>query len=346
RGVTSLAMLAVVASFGCTKPRRTYPTINAVAPDGGGARIHGQYNHCPVVVFVASPDHASVGQPVSLTATASDEDGDPITYAWMASSGTISDANAPMTTFTCTKNGSIEITLTVADDSCSTVISGPFLCQPAEDGGVSDGGSAGASGTGGTAGGSPTGTGGSTGGNGSMGTGGMAGTGTAGSMGSAGRGGSGGAAGTTGSGGGGGTACMETNIPQAQAAACATCIAAFQTGIEGCCTIQTSDPTGYSLCQTVSACMRSGTCNAMGDTQSCYCGTRPGTCDQAGQANGPCVSEVTAAAGRNVVLKKTDSPTPANVLTRYGDTDYALGRASQVHLIAGGFCANECSIGM
>ena len=51
---------------------------------------------------------------------------------------------------------------------------------------------------------------------------------------------------------------------------------------------------------------------------------------------------ITAAAGRNVMTTTTDTPTPAQILSRFGDTAYAIGRASSIHSFAGNFCAGDC----
>jgi hypothetical protein len=112
-------------------------------------------------------------------------------------------------------------------------------------------------------------------------------------------------------------------------------------------TIQTSDPTGFALCQTAGQCFRANpTCNQGGDTGSCFCGTNIASCDSAvgtsGAANGPCVTAVTNAAGRQVVTLTTDAPTPATILTRYGDTAYAIGRLTSLASFAGAFCGTEC----
>ena len=140
--------------------------------------------------------------------------------------------------------------------------------------------------------------------------------------------------------------CIETNPPAPIAAACDACLDANQNPVtDGCCNIQ-SDPVGFQLCQTASACMRSGTvagalCNNMGDTGTCFCGTS-GTACSTGGANGPCVAEITAAAGRNVVTLVTDSPGPAVIIQRYGLPEYAIGRAANIQSVAGAFCPAEC----
>ena len=162
-----------------------------------------------------------------------------------------------------------------------------------------------------------------------------------------------GSAGTTGGGPGnggtgGGGACRETDPPAGIAATCAECLDANDNpATDGCC--QISDPIGLQLCQAVSACVRANanTCIIFGaDVTPCHCGTRLATCDGAGQADGPCVAQFTAAAGRNITTKTTDSPSAAQVLARQGDPNYALGRSANIYGIAGSFCPAECGIGM
>ena len=117
---------------------------------------------------------------------------------------------------------------------------------------------------------------------------------------------------------------------------------------DGCCGIQNTDPTGFTLCQAASACMRAGgppvgPCNVGGDVTTCFCGTNAGDVRH-GRPNGPCMAQETAAAGRNVMTMMTDPipPTPAQVQARVGDPVYALGRAGNIQTIAGAFCAVEC----
>ena len=354
-----IVAVSVLGLFGCNKADR-YP-ISARSADGGNVGIHGDYNRCPQVIFVATPDHVTVGRPILLMAIASDQDGDQLSYAWTATAGTISDPTAPTTSFECARNGDVTITLTVRDDSCPSATSGVVLCQPG-DGGTDDGGPDGGAGGRGGGGGGQTGTGGTTGlagvggsgmaGTGPGGSGGMA-TGAGGSSGSTGAGGSsgnggassGGRGGSSGGGAAGSGPCIETNPPQELAADCTACLNLNQNPItDGCCNI-TNDPLGVQLCQAASACMRTGSvsgapCNNMGDTGTCYCGTS-GTCS-AGGANGPCVQQIAAAAGRNVVTHVTDTPTPAQTIQRYGLPDFAIGRAGNIQTVAGAFCPAEC----
>src|SRR6476469_8286917 len=112
---TSTAVIVAVGAlgvFGCNKAERRYPTISAGSPDGGNVGVRGDYNFCPQVIFLASPDHVPVGRPIVLTAVATDKDGDRLTYAWTATSGTFSNPSSPTPSFDCARNGDVTITLT------------------------------------------------------------------------------------------------------------------------------------------------------------------------------------------------------------------------------------------
>jgi hypothetical protein len=63
----------------------------------------------------ASPDETMVGNPVSLTATATGPMPANLTYAWSAPSGQFGTPDEATTTFTCTQPGTIPITIVVGD---------------------------------------------------------------------------------------------------------------------------------------------------------------------------------------------------------------------------------------
>jgi hypothetical protein len=145
--------------------------------------------------------------------------------------------------------------------------------------------------------------------------------------------------------------CVDTNPPPQLAGGCAACLEknAQSSGKDGCCGI--ADATALRLCEAASKCMRAGgppvgSCNLAGDTTTCFCGKYQADCDVPGKANGPCVAEITTAAGRNIETATTDTPNAGQILTRYGETKYALGRAANVAAIAGAFCKAECGLGM
>ena len=317
--------------------------------NNGSVAISGRLDQCPYITgLTATSLQAPVGGTITVMVQATELDPtDTITYAWTnddTATGSLAPTNAASAVFTCLAVGDAQLSVTVSDGICGDTRANaiPIVCTAGGAGGAGPGGSGGAgtggAGTGGTA---PGGTGGA----GTGGTG-PAGTGGGGSGGSAPGGTGGGGTGGGGTGGTGPVGCFETNPPAGLLAMCDTCLDTNQnTETDGCCGI--TDATGLALCQTVSSCMRSGgttgtSCNLGGDVTTCFCGTNQATCDQAGQPNGPCVAQATAAAGRNVVTGVTDSPTPAQVLARQGDPAYALGRAANIHGIAALFCTAEC----
>jgi hypothetical protein len=147
--------------------------------------------------------------------------------------------------------------------------------------------------------------------------------------------------------------CLETSPGPQAAAACTACLKKNSTTgkpiQDGCCGI--TDSVGFKACQAVAACVRAGgppvgACNIGGDTTTCYCGKHQVGCDQPGKADGPCLAEITTAASRNIETHATDAPTPGQIMDRYGQLQYALGRAMNIEAIAGAFCKAECGIGM
>ncbi len=93
------------------------------APRSGSALVNGVLNVCPQIDGVsASPNEVTVGSSVSLGATAHDTDGSPspLSYAWSASSGTLSSTTAQNPSFTCAAAGDATITLTVSDGDTAT----------------------------------------------------------------------------------------------------------------------------------------------------------------------------------------------------------------------------------
>jgi hypothetical protein len=166
--------------------------------------------------------------------------------------------------------------------------------------------------------------------------------------------------GSGGNSGGGGTngglSCIETSPPPALAATCMTCLSANALpATDGCCPLAATDPTGFTLCQAASACMRSGTvppsaenpdghCNIGGDVTPCYCGTHASTCDEPGGPNGPCIAPITAAAAYNLATRTTDAPNESQVISRQGDVTFAFGRAAAVNTVASYLCPMQCGL--
>jgi outer membrane protein OmpA-like peptidoglycan-associated protein len=84
-------------------------------------------NRPPTVSCSASRNSVVSGDPVTITATGSDPDGDPLTYSWSTSSGRISGSGATAQLDTSNAQGAATVTATVDDGrggtaSCSTTV--------------------------------------------------------------------------------------------------------------------------------------------------------------------------------------------------------------------------------
>lgn len=100
----------------------------------GGVLINGDLNLCPVIDGLgASPASVSVGNQLTLSATAHDSDAAPkaLTYGWAVSSGTLSDATAREPKLTCTVAGDITVTLNVRDGDCTDTQTAVVTCSDA-----------------------------------------------------------------------------------------------------------------------------------------------------------------------------------------------------------------------
>jgi phosphodiesterase/alkaline phosphatase D-like protein len=92
--------------------------LNCKRPTGlGGVRVNGEINICAQLAkVVVSPLQTSIGNDIDLSALGEDVEGDDISYAWSATGGSIDDASAQATTYTCEVAGEHTITITVSDD--------------------------------------------------------------------------------------------------------------------------------------------------------------------------------------------------------------------------------------
>lgn len=86
-------------------------------PEAGEAEVIADFNFPPEIVSVtAAPSPVEPGGVVDLAVTASDPDGDPLTYDWTATDGAFGDPTAATTTWTApVLEGDYGITITVSD---------------------------------------------------------------------------------------------------------------------------------------------------------------------------------------------------------------------------------------
>jgi hypothetical protein len=83
----------------------------------GAVRVNGELNICAELTkMVVSPLQAAVGDPIDLRAETQDAEGDPVAYQWTATGGSVADASAMETTYTCEQAGDQTIAVTVTDD--------------------------------------------------------------------------------------------------------------------------------------------------------------------------------------------------------------------------------------
>jgi hypothetical protein len=95
------------------KPEGTPCSFGGKCDGSGNCKI----NTCAELEFaVVSPLQTSVPNQISLSATAGDDDGDPIEYLWAGTGGSIDEPSEPATTYNCEDVGDHEITITVSDD--------------------------------------------------------------------------------------------------------------------------------------------------------------------------------------------------------------------------------------
>lgn len=87
------------------------------APRLGGVRVDGTLNVCAMLEkVIASPLQTSIGNGLSLSASANDTEGDPIAYRWSGTGGSFSNANGAVTDYRCEEPGPQRVEVEVSDD--------------------------------------------------------------------------------------------------------------------------------------------------------------------------------------------------------------------------------------
>ena len=116
-----MGMVVAVCSAACdlpTSPSSVSVTTNSSLVNQPGPVPAGgdRANHPPDVGIDAAPRRVAPGEPVTLTVSATDADGDPVTYAWEAPAGVISCTACRITTWTAPDDaGSYTVSVTVRD---------------------------------------------------------------------------------------------------------------------------------------------------------------------------------------------------------------------------------------
>jgi uncharacterized protein YjiK len=127
--VTAHTTTAVSLRLACHEPARS-----------GSVALQGTLNICPLVDGItASPAEVVVGSSIALVANAHDSDAGPsaISYAWLASGGSLSATNVQNPTLTCSAPGQVTLTVTASDGDCGDTYTATVTCtKPAGIGAV------------------------------------------------------------------------------------------------------------------------------------------------------------------------------------------------------------------
>jgi secreted PhoX family phosphatase len=122
-------------------------------PRYGAVRANGKINICAELSkMVVSPLRTSVGNEIDLSAAAQDAEGDEIDFLWTAEGGSIEDASAAQTIFTCEEAGEGFVAVSVSDDGFGDCDSGWKVAVTCVGDGGGEGGSGGEGGAGGSGG--------------------------------------------------------------------------------------------------------------------------------------------------------------------------------------------------
>jgi len=97
-----------------------------------GECVESGPNTCAEITrVIISPLQTSVGNDISLSAVAIDDEGDAIQYLWSGTGGSIAEPDAASTTYSCGEVGEQSITIAVSDDdfvSCIDEVTVPVTC--------------------------------------------------------------------------------------------------------------------------------------------------------------------------------------------------------------------------
>ncbi len=123
RTVSALALVLILSLAACGGGDGDAPTPSPTSPPATPTPT--PENRAPIADFTFEPDSVPRGDAdrtiVTFTATASDPDGDPLTFEWAISRGTPATATGQIVTATFPGEHSYPVTLTVSDGRGGTV---------------------------------------------------------------------------------------------------------------------------------------------------------------------------------------------------------------------------------
>jgi Bacterial protein of unknown function (DUF839) len=109
----------------------------------GNIAVNGSFNVCPKAgSSTVSPVTVAVGASAQITFSASDKDGDALSYAWTAADGVFSAPSSTSTSYTCASAGAKTLTVTFTDGparGCTKTATISLSCTGGLDAGVDSG---------------------------------------------------------------------------------------------------------------------------------------------------------------------------------------------------------------
>jgi hypothetical protein len=118
---TDLATICSGTTLFSARPNQTtnvslaLPCTSAF-PDAGYAQVNGSAYNCATLNAISViPAEVTVGNAVTVSASATGPDPSSVNYAWSAPSGTFSSPTSASTSFTCTAAGVVPVTLQIGD---------------------------------------------------------------------------------------------------------------------------------------------------------------------------------------------------------------------------------------
>jgi len=134
-GASGMVVSFVAPTEGVTGLNATYGVFANYTTTGGGGGPEPEPNHIPTVELAADATTVDIGTEVTLTATAADEDGDTLTFNWLAPGGTLgtpgTTGNTSTVTWSADEAGVYTVSVSVSDGNGGVATDAVAITVPA-----------------------------------------------------------------------------------------------------------------------------------------------------------------------------------------------------------------------